>query len=76
MGIRNYQRGAGNYLPPVDRQGLKQRDRVTNPQSKFLTQNCSCLKELQGQKMEKRLREKRFSDWPKLGSISKGCFKA
>jgi hypothetical protein len=29
---------------------LKWRDRVTKPQSKFLTQNCSCLKELQGQK--------------------------
>ena len=29
---------------PGDREGLKLRDRVTNPQSKFLTQNCSCLK--------------------------------
>jgi hypothetical protein len=36
--------------PPVDRQGLKKRDSVTNPQSKYLTLNCFCLKELQGQK--------------------------
>jgi hypothetical protein len=36
--------------PPVDRQGFKWRDGVNNPQTKFLTQNCSCLKEPQGQK--------------------------
>jgi hypothetical protein len=29
-------------------EGLKWGDGVTNPQSKFLTQNCPCLKELQG----------------------------
>ena len=34
--------------PPVDRQGLKWRDWVINPQSKLLTQNYFCLKELQG----------------------------
>jgi hypothetical protein len=32
------------------RQGIKWRDGVAIPQSKTLTQNCSCLKELQGQK--------------------------
>jgi hypothetical protein len=36
--------------PPVDRQAPQWRDRVTNLPSKFLTQNCSCLKEQQGQK--------------------------
>jgi len=29
---------------PVDRQGFKWRNWVTNPQSNFLTQNYSCLK--------------------------------
>lgn len=38
--------------PPVEREGLKWRDRITNPQEKFLTQNCSSLKELQVHKME------------------------
>jgi hypothetical protein len=33
---------------PVDRQGFKYTDRVTNSQSKFLTPNYSCLNELQG----------------------------
>ena len=35
---------------PVNRQGLKRRDRVTKPESKILIQNCSCIKEMQGQK--------------------------
>jgi hypothetical protein len=39
------ERGNSNSPPPVDRQGLKQRSRVANPQSKFLTQNCFCLKD-------------------------------
>jgi hypothetical protein len=43
--------------PPVDIQGLKERYRVTNSQSKFLTQNCSCLKELQGQQWRRDLRK-------------------
>jgi hypothetical protein len=38
---------------PYIRQGLKWRDRVTNPQSKFLTQNHSFLKELKGEKWRK-----------------------
>jgi hypothetical protein len=37
--------------------------------SRFLTQNCSCLKEIQGQKMEKRLKEKSSRDCPTLESI-------
>jgi hypothetical protein len=32
------------------RQGIKWKNRVVIPQSKTLTQNCSRLKELQGQK--------------------------
>lgn len=43
--------------PPVDRQALKQRDRVTNPQSKFMTQKYSYLKELQEQKGEETKRK-------------------
>jgi hypothetical protein len=44
--------GRGNLQspPPVERQGIKWRDGVAIPQSKILTQNCSCLKELQGWK--------------------------
>ena len=54
-----------------NRLGLKwRRDWVTNPQSEFLTQNCSCVKELQGKKMEKRLKERQFKDLSNLGSIS------
>ena len=41
----------------VDKQGPKWRDGVTNPQSKFLTQNCSSLKELQGQKWRRDWRK-------------------
>jgi hypothetical protein len=42
-------RGNSKSPPTIDRQGLKWRDWVTNTQTKFLTQNYSCLKELQGQ---------------------------
>ena len=34
----------------VVRQGIKRKDGGANQQSKSLTQKCSCLKELQGQK--------------------------
>jgi hypothetical protein len=34
----------------VENQGIKWRDEVAIPQSKTLTQDCPCLKELQGQK--------------------------
>ena len=42
--------GGGNLQSPSpgERQGIKWRDGVTTPQSKTLTQNCSCLKEVQG----------------------------
>jgi hypothetical protein len=59
--------------PPVERQDIKWRDRVVIPQSKTMTHNCSSLKELQGQKIEKSLRERRSSDRPKLGSSSTGA---
>lgn len=62
-------RGNSKSLSPVDRQHLKSRDSVTNPQSKLLTVKHSCLKELQG-KMEKRLGERQSSDWPNWGSTS------
>jgi hypothetical protein len=38
--------------PPVDRQSREKRGGLTNPESKFLTQECFCLKELQRQKWE------------------------
>jgi hypothetical protein len=37
--------------------------------SKILTQNCSCLKEIQGQRVEQRLKKKPFRVCPTLGSI-------
>jgi hypothetical protein len=54
-------RGNSKSPPPVARQGLKGRDWVTNPQSKFLTQNWSCLKEQQGQKWRT---EGKAIQWP------------
>jgi hypothetical protein len=56
--------GRGNLesLPPVERQGIKLRDGVAIPQSKTLTQNCSCIKELQGQKWRR--------DWEKGGPVT------
>jgi hypothetical protein len=36
--------------PSLEREHIKWRDGVAIPYSKTLTQNCPCLKELQGQK--------------------------
>jgi hypothetical protein len=46
----NSGRGNSKSPPSINRQGPKWRNKDTNPQLKFLTQNCSCLKEMQGQK--------------------------
>ena len=43
-----------------------------HPTVKTLTQTCSCLKKLQGKKLEKSMRERRSSDRPKLGSSAHG----
>ena len=53
----------------MERQDIKWKDGVAIPQSKALTQNCFCLKELL-EKMEKSLRKRRSSDRRKLGSSS------
>jgi hypothetical protein len=53
-------------IPPVERQGIIWRDDgVAIPQSKTLSRNCSCLKELQRQKWT--VRERWFSDWSNFG---------
>ena len=54
------------------KKGLKWRNGVANPQSKLLTQNCSCLKRTSGTKMEKRLKERQYQ--PNLRSISWGVW--
>jgi hypothetical protein len=64
--------GLNRSPPPVYRKGLKWRDRVTNPQLKFLTQNCFCLKELQGQNVETRLKERWSNDQSNFRAISWG----
>ena len=51
---------------------IKWRYGVGIPQSKTLAQKFSCLKDLQGQILEKRLRERRFSGRPNLVFISRG----
>jgi len=38
--------------------------------SKILTQNCSCLREIQGQRMEQRLKERSSRNCSAWGSIS------
>jgi hypothetical protein len=45
-------------LPPMEGQGIKWRDGVPITLSKILTQNCSCLGELQGNKW-RRTQERR-----------------
>jgi hypothetical protein len=46
-----YQWGQGTQSPSTgDEQSFKKRNCVVNPQSIFLTQKCSCLKEIQGQR--------------------------
>lgn len=62
-------RGKSKNPPPVHKQGLKQRDRITNTKSNVLTQFCSCLKTA-GKKMKNRLKEWEPNDRPNLGSNS------
>ena len=58
LGQSAQQWGKGTHSPTlVNRQGPMWRNRVTNPQSKFLFQNCSCLKEQQGQKWRRNCRK-------------------
>jgi hypothetical protein len=52
----------GRHSPPVEES--------EHPSiSKILTQNCSCLKEIQGQRVEQRLKERPSRECPIWGSI-------
>ena len=55
-------RGNLQSPPPLEKQGIKWKGGVVIPQSKTLTQNCSCIKELQGQKWRR--------DWEKGGPVT------
>jgi hypothetical protein len=49
-------------LPSIDRHDTQKRHLATHSTSKYLIQNCSYLKEMQGQKMGQRLKEKPSND--------------
>lgn len=55
---------------------LKRKNDIAIPQPKFLTQKSSFLKRIAVTNMEKRLRERCFSDQPNWESISWGDIKA
>jgi hypothetical protein len=57
--------------PPVNTEGLNWRDEVTNLQSKFLTQNYSCLRELQGQKDTVNKTKRPPIDWESIFTYPK-----
>lgn len=63
-------RGNSKCPPPVGRLGLKWRDGVTNPQSKLLSQDCSCLKELERQKWRRDMKTVLYRDCLLRGSTS------
>jgi hypothetical protein len=65
-------RGNRKSPHPVDRQGLRKRDSVTSPQSKFLTQKCSLYRTAEKKKIEKRLGDKRPGDRTNWGNLPHG----
>ena len=64
------QRGLRTCRNHIQRLGIGSgREMGPLPFSKILTQNCSCWKEIQGQRVEQRLKEKPSRDCPTWGSI-------
>jgi hypothetical protein len=63
-------------LPLVERQGITWRDESKTLTVKNSNSELSLSKRTAGTKIEKRLRERRSKDWPKLGPISRGGSKA
>jgi len=64
------QRGERTYRGHIQRLGMAPGWGIGSPTlHKILTQNCSCLKEIQGQRVEQRLKERPSRDCPTWGSI-------
>ena len=56
----------------MERQNIKRKDGVAIPQIRALTQSCSYIICTADIEMERKLWERRFRDWPKLGSRRQG----
>jgi hypothetical protein len=67
------QRGGRTCKDHIPRLGMPPSPRVAGwgypPISKILTQNCSCLKEIEGQRVEQRLKKRPSRDCPTWGSF-------
>ena len=68
--------GARTYRDHIQRLGIAPGWGMGPPLHKILTQNCSCLKEIWGQKVEQRLKETPSKDCPTWGSIPYAAIKS
>jgi hypothetical protein len=64
-------RGNSQCPSPVERQVFACMDEVNNSQLKFLTQNCSCLKELHGKNGEETGKKREFNVHHNLESMGR-----